>query len=58
MKCSNKVALFMVLFALNACSKNINCSQADVFGHCKNWKGQKTTCKNPDFLGFCPRKKN
>lgn len=46
---------FVPWMGLSACASHVDCLDADIFGHCKQWKGQEKTCENPDFLGFCPR---
>ena len=52
------LVLAALAMLLSGCARHPDCLKADMFGHCRQWKGQKQSCKNPDFLGFCPGKTN
>ena len=54
MRQTASVILLATLLWLTGCAAHPDCERADMFGHCKQWRGQPQTCAKPDFLGFCP----
>jgi len=50
--------LSLLLLLVSCATSHPDCLKSDAFGHCKQWKNQQQTCEKPDFLGFCPGKKN